>query len=434
VRSFRLSKGFQSDTAYVDFYLNAGTSTISITDADSNSSVRIDNLTLISFPKVFDLTQAIPTSNAVIDKYFLTVGGNDNDGAGLVTANAPSSGTYRLTIAYSTFSYRTSNNWITVAIDSVYGQRYNVPVAKFVSRYDIQIYLSAGDHVIKFQGPNDELYAGIYLDYYELALIKADPPPVVTPPTPPPTPPTITAPTTPLPLDIYDAARGTLNGGSKLESSDTNLILAGYIGGSSDGSTTIKVNANTSGNYKLSLLYISGDGPRPFAIDVNNSNIGTFTSEKTDGYKIANLKNFTTKINLNAGENTIKLHGNGKDYGPSFSLLSVLPYGVYHAINGILSGEAILDMQYFVAGFIGGKTDGASTITINVNSSGKYTLALEYVSGNNRPFKLDVNGTTLGTYNLTATNGVTFNDSNFFTVVANLNSGNNTLKIHGDGT
>ncbi|MPQ43486.1 sialidase domain-containing protein [Clostridium tarantellae] len=110
----------------------------------------------------------------------------------------------------------------------------------------------------------------------------------------------------------------------------------------------------------------------------------------------------------------------------------------YNAVNGVLENGALIEDAggTKVAGWIGGPRDGATTVTVNVASSGSYKLAIQYIGADaNRNLKIDINGINTGSiYTPLMTSGWTIADAKTFIIEIKLNSGINTIKFHGDGT
>ncbi|MGL5245481.1 MAG: hypothetical protein ACRC7R_09945, partial [Sarcina sp.] len=120
----------------------------------------------------------------------------------------------------------------------------------------------------------------------------------------------------------YNTAAGVLANGAVVAS--TTKFVA-YVGGPSDGSSTVVVNVQSSGVYNLFLKYISGDGiVRPLKIDINNIDTGIiYYPPVTLNWTVSAAKIFTVQVNLNLGNNIIKFHGNGTDYCPDLGTFSL---------------------------------------------------------------------------------------------------------------
>ncbi|MGL5244772.1 MAG: hypothetical protein ACRC7R_06295, partial [Sarcina sp.] len=232
-----------------------------------------------------------------------------------------------------------------------------------------------------------------------------------------------------LPSKLYHTMNGVLGGEAIL---DVNSYLVGYIGGPKNSYSTIPIITSSSGKYNLAIQYLSTEN-RSFKVDVNDKNIGTYMASATKSWSTNDARFYMLRTNLNSGNNTIKLYGDGVNYTPSLGKIRVFYDGVYDLTYGDLSNGAIIDDSSEFVGFIGGPTDGSSTVVVNVDIIGTYTLSVQYISGENRSFKIDINGKDTGSiYSPSSTGGWSLNNSNTFFTTINLNSGNNTLKFHGN--
>ncbi|WP_170272205.1 carboxypeptidase regulatory-like domain-containing protein [Clostridium tarantellae] len=244
-----------------------------------------------------------------------------------------------------------------------------------------------------------------------------------------------------LPEGSYNIAKGVLKNGAKIDPLN-NLVT--YIGGEVDGSSTITVNINEYGAYDFKVQYIATDKNRPLKININGMDSGkTHIFPVTSSWIISKIDFFTIQLILNKGINKITFHGNGIDYGPSLGIVNIskvlfpigpLAAGNYNANEGVLENGAKLDESSNFVGWIGGPNDGSSTITINANNTKTYNVSIQYISGEDRPLKIDVNEVNTGTiYMLKSTLGWTIQDAKVFTLSLPLNSGDNTIKFHGNG-
>ncbi|MPQ44672.1 hypothetical protein GBZ86_13095 [Clostridium tarantellae] len=110
---------------------------------------------------------------------------------------------------------------------------------------------------------------------------------------------------------------------------------------------------------------------------------------------------------------------------------------VYNALEGTLENGAIIENldDGKIVGWLGGPDDGSVNINVNMENSGIYNLGIKYVAGESRSFKIDVNEVnTEIIYNPSPTNGWTVSSAKLFTLPISLNSGDNLIKFHGEGT
>ncbi|MPQ44476.1 carboxypeptidase regulatory-like domain-containing protein, partial [Clostridium tarantellae] len=341
--------------------------------------------------------------------------GGPIDGSSIVEVNVEQGGLYILTVDYknSTGPLRVEVN----GIDS--GTVYNI-LEPETGKFSTDLKLEEGKNLIKFHG-NGIDYAPNLGDFI-LTLKIPDP--------------------TTLPEGTYDLTLGLLENGAKIDE-DNNIV--DYLGGPEDGSVTIKVNVEEESLYDIDVEYEANDTNRSMMVDVNgiNDNID-YILPMTSSWVSAPDKNFIFQIILNRGENTLKFHGNGFDYGPKLRLLkiskkslpsTILPEGTYNAKDGLLENGAKLQLATGFVENIGGSLDGSITIYPRVNNSTIYNLAIEYISPNeNKTIKIEVNGfDSKEGYTLPRTFGRTLSFAKIFNITIPLNMNVNKIKIHGDG-
>ncbi|MGL5245090.1 MAG: hypothetical protein ACRC7R_07965, partial [Sarcina sp.] len=383
------------------------------------------DLKLMTLAIPTDLTvNAALTNGAISSLGVISNIGGPSDGTVTINYNASKAGKYKLTALGDA-----SNVLPLINLNgSDIAQSYNIEtITSEMKRYTVLVNLNMGNNIIKFHGNKTSFSPKLY--YVDLVLIANDF--IITNITPTPT--TIPGTTT----MKYSIATGVLTGGAKLE---LDSKLAGWLGGPTDGASTIKVNVSGEGVYNLAIEYIDGDGGRPLVIDVNGVNTGSiYRTIKTTGWTLADTKTITVPVTLKNGENTLKFHGNGKDYAPSLAGLTLIKVAssiiALNFINGILTGGAKLVLENKLVGWIGGPNDGASTLTANVDSVGMYNLVIEYLDGDGgRPFKLDINGISTGiSYRAPRTPSWNLTDTKTVTIPVNFDKLTNTIKIHGDG-
>ncbi|MGL5244237.1 MAG: hypothetical protein ACRC7R_03510, partial [Sarcina sp.] len=177
------------------------------------------------------------------------------------------------------------------------------------------------------------------------------------------------------------------------------------------------------------------------------------------------------QLPLKTGVNKIKFHGDGRNYAPSFGMITVnivmgtfpeiqptptpypstvpatipstVPVAIFfkqylpsdvQTING-----AKLDTVGFITD-IGGITDGAINLSANVPTKGVYNFTMEYITGDivyipdaTRPLVIDVNNVSTGTiYKLPITYGLSAMEAKTFVVQLSLEAGRNDIKLHGN--
>jgi alpha-galactosidase len=116
----------------------------------------------------------------------------------------------------------------------------------------------------------------------------------------------------------YEAESGTLAGGANIQAcaSCSGTSMVGNLG---TGSVTNTVNVNAAGAYILTVYYASGD-PRTFKVSVNGGTAADLNCMASGGW--STVATATIPVNLNAGNNTVKLDYNGW-YAPNADKLSL---------------------------------------------------------------------------------------------------------------
>lgn len=109
-----------------------------------------------------------------------------------------------------------------------------------------------------------------------------------------------------------EAERGTLNG-TNTESSISGYSGSGYVTGFDNNGDSVQVNVNipTSKAYTLTIRYSAPYGTKYNSVYVNGSNIGQKSFNQNSGFQDLVISN----VNLNAGNNTIKIQKDSNDWG-----------------------------------------------------------------------------------------------------------------------
>lgn len=203
-----------------------------------------------------------------------------------------------------------------------------------------------------------------------------------------------------------------------------------YLGNLSDGSSTVTIDAPLSGSYTLALKYLTGTSPRPLRITVNGTTALTSSFPASGDFVPANAATFTTSLNLLAGNNTIKFHGDGTNHTPlvgDFTLdMNAISGTKAIADFSLLSGaviETYSGVNYM--SFIGGNNNGYVTTTINAPIAGTYTLTVSHLNNSPRTLRLDVNNTFIADYSIATANSMAQ-----YNITVNLQQGNNAIKLY----
>jgi len=149
---------------------------------------------------------------------------------------------------------------------------------------------------------------------------------------------------------FYEAEKAKLSGQARVTSGkdgkySSGNAYVGYVGGNSNNYVTFEnVNVEKAGEYTIRIYYVSGER-RSLSVDVNGSraaNLEGLYANRNDWSGIAAVD---TKVNLKAGNNTIKLYNNS-GYGPSIDRIAVaIP-------NEAVLGDVNLDGQFTVADLV----------------------------------------------------------------------------------
>lgn len=203
-----------------------------------------------------------------------------------------------------------------------------------------------------------------------------------------------------------------------------------YLGNAEDGSSTVTISAPLSGSYALALKYLTGTSSRPLRITVNGVEAITATIPASGDFVPANAGTYTTTLNLVAGNNTIKFHGNGTDITPlvgSFTLDMNAFAGTKAIADFTLSSGATIETYSGInyMSFIGGTNNGYVTTTINAPLAGTYTLSISHLNNSPRTLRVDVNNTLVGDYSIATASSLTV-----YNITVNLQQGNNTIKLY----
>ncbi len=135
---------------------------------------------------------------------------------------------------------------------------------------------------------------------------------------------------------IYEAESGVLSNGAQLSGCSTcsGGQLVGYLGGNTNGTVTLTVNAATTGRYTLKVYYATGD-PRSIHVTINNGTVSGVSCVPSGGWSTVAVT--AIAVDLNAGANTLKLDNAG-GWAPNIDKLGLLPYtasNIYFGSNRI---------------------------------------------------------------------------------------------------
>lgn len=149
---------------------------------------------------------------------------------------------------------------------------------------------------------------------------------------------------------FYEAENAKLSGKARVTSGkdgkySSGSAYVGYVGGGAGNDVTFEnVNVDKAGEYTLRIYYVSGER-RSLSIDVNGTNAGRLDGLYANRNDWSGIAAADTKVNLKAGNNTIKLYNNSGN-GPSIDRIAVaIP------VEGI-AGDVNLDGAFNVADLV----------------------------------------------------------------------------------
>ncbi|MPQ43935.1 carboxypeptidase regulatory-like domain-containing protein [Clostridium tarantellae] len=375
------------------------------------SAIPKDHIFRIASGTLADGAQINPDSNLVEGL------GGMNNGSVTLTVVINETATYDLMLNYIE-PYVDSP--LKIDVNGTYLGTYTLPITDFAVESDPEIFtitipFNKGENTIKFYGNGyDEVSI---LESFE--LIKSAP--VVET----------------IPKGTYYAKDGMLSSNAKVDSVSDFFVTG--LGGSKDDSVTLKVNVEESDDYNLYIQYITrDDNNQTLTIDINNTPTGLpYKVIPTNGITIKDSKFFGIPITLKAGENTIKIHGDGKTMAPDIGQVTISKIPItltYDIADGLLENLARLNNTTKFVENLGGDNNGSSTIKVNTQVAGTHYITFDYISTSNSNIKVDVNGVNTGaSYKLSPTTGTLPSTAKNFTFKADLKSGKNTIKFYGDG-
>ncbi|WP_051237100.1 carbohydrate-binding protein [Paenibacillus pinihumi] len=194
-----------------------------------------------------------------------------------------------------------------------------------------------------------------------------------------------------------------------------------------------------SGVYKMTVSYLSGD-PRPFSVSANGGELETYNPPKMENWDT--VGQYTLEILLNEGANTI-LISDGGGYSPDIDKIDLAFAGgdsssanyEAEAEANELSGNAKVSNCTACSGGkkVGDLYEGSSVKFNNVQAgtSGIYKMTVYYISGDQRPFSVSVNGGELENFNPPKTES--WDVVGQYTIDIHLNQGSNTILISDAG-
>ena len=322
----------------------------------------------------------------------------------------------------SIYVYAIKNGVYDIDIEYIGGLRsFNIDVNRqntgevyttsreYFGKMIVTVNLKLGYNLLKFYGSNSK-FAPI-LGMFSLTIVEAG-------------------------QSNYNLIKGTLENGATISPSKDVVM---NLGGSNNGSVKIITRVNNTGYYLLTIKYRYG--LRPFLVDINNISTGEIYTVQADYSGKFSFQVFFTRT-----FNELKFYGIDNKSAPNLGEFELAyidtpikpqpppitipipttpipPQKQYNVSAGQLQNRAISYRGFAV--YLGGHNNGSSTVVVDVQKSGRYSITLNFENGG-RPFKLDVNNKDTGELYITpsGTRGK-------FNAFIELNMGRNTIKFYG---
>ncbi len=245
---------------------------------------------------------------------------------------------------------------------------------------------------------------------------------------------------------LYELEDGQLAGGAQFDTEHAGFSGTGYVSGygTVGASTTIDVNAETAGDYRLALRYANGphpaEGPKTISLIVNGER-RQITLPSTGTWP--NYQLYVDTVALDAGANTIELRYTAEDVGHvNLDSLRLAPAGTtrYEAEAGTLAGGANVQTEhpgYSGTGYVGGYQNVGASTTLEVIAlaDGPAEVTLGYANGphpapGTKEVSVYVNGNFAKKFALPSTGQ--WADYGVFTETLVLRAGANDISIRFD--
>ncbi|HEY5583070.1 MAG TPA: CBM35 domain-containing protein [Ruminiclostridium sp.] len=375
-----------------------------------------------STDNTFEGATVVDNVNAHGGKYVKV---DNNPGLTFNKVHADEDGYYTLTVLYAAGD---NNRLIYLTVNGVDVVKIKTPSTGYwdkIGKAEAVIFLNKGDNILAFRN-KDAGYPDIWAPYLDAITIT---PGAVGP--------------VPIPIagDSYEAEDAELSKAAVVQDNQysSGNKQVGNLGGAKNGSVTFKnIKAVSSGNYTLSLFYVTALSDASLSIRVNNKSPMLISCIKTDMNDKRGAR-IDVNITLDSGNNTIKIDNEGLS-SPQLDRIVVnkgntafeaeakintLSETADKVDNTLASGGATI-------GNIGGNgsTNGSVTINgINVDKTGKYLLKIYYVSGSDRAFDVSINSLPAISVNCKAVIANDWSTVGSIDVMVSLTKGLNTINF-----
>lgn len=234
-----------------------------------------------------------------------------------------------------------------------------------------------------------------------------------------------------------EAKFGILENGAVIRTQSNSPGFIDLIGGLSQGTVTLSINAPLTGKYNINLEHLNSS-VRFMTLEVNGVDGESLAVPGTKDFYTENSEIFTTEIDLIQGKNIIKLKGNTTYYAPvigkiTFTIKSIegkieLTKGTLR--NGVIIKEHIGESEF--VGNIGSTSNGFVTISLDIPIEGNYKIEMPHLNEEDRTLTVDVNGLFLTKYDVPPTKDYNASNAKILKFDATFVKGLNTIRFHND--
>lgn len=226
----------------------------------------------------------------------------------------------------------------------------------------------------------------------------------------------------------YEAENATINRATARTAccGASNGKAVGYIDYADSYVNFNNVNVPTAGNYALTVRFTNGSGATStHNVSVNGAAIGAISYPNT-GWD--NWTSTTIRVNLNAGNNTIRF-AKGSNYA-ELDYIDLPRYEAEHAAinHAVIRAACCGASNGSVVGYIDYADSFVHFNNINVPSAGAYTLTVRFANGSGATSSHNVSVNDGATIAVNYPNTGWDNWSTVTTSI-NLNAGNNTIRF-----
>ena len=216
-----------------------------------------------------------------------------------------------------------------------------------------------------------------------------------------------------------------------------NNTFVASLGGVTGGTMGIGITSLFDGYFNFSITYLSGNSNTTIIMQSDPDNNGTQTTldfPKTNSWNVTDAMTITTKMPLYSGQNQFLFFNNANTASPwigGFSMVYV-PYSfTVDPTTGTASNGAISILPFVT--MLGGPKNGAIDVPVNIPFSEPYKLGIRYLAGDeDRPLKLDINGTNQANFTVPRTNDWSSANAKIYELKIQADQGTDDFKFYND--